>query len=178
MRDRSDILWTAVGTMIILGLIRLYGFLHKTIYYWTFHNLATRSLQDASIVGLLITLAIPVITGSILVISAQKPLIGVATASGFLATLLQSWPILFFTNLRPQMIPTSLTGHPFQLFFLQSLFIVSYTVLCRFGALITSQKYRKSDKYAHKFKEDSALRTILLGLIICIIWQLLSSLWS
>lgn len=177
MRNKSTIFWTSVGIIMLLGFIRLYGFLHKTIFYWTFHNLATRSLKDASIVGLFITLAIPLITGIILVIVAKRPLIGVATASGFLATLLQSWPILFFTNLRPYLVPLWLKGHPFKIFILQCLYIASYTILCRLGALIASRKYSKSVEYFQETKKDSAMQTILLGIVVCIIWQVLSSLW-
>jgi len=60
---------------------------------------------------MLIVIAIPIITGIVLVKVCKKPIVGVATASGFLAALLQSWSILFFTNLRHYLVPYWLKGH-------------------------------------------------------------------
>jgi len=177
MKDLGKILWIAVGTIMILGFTRIYGFLHTTAFYWTFHNLATNSLKDASVIGLFIVIAIPIITGVILVNVSRKPIIGIATASGFLATLLQSWPILFFTNLRPYLVPYWLKDNPFKLFILQLLYIGSYTLLCRLGAFFASRNLLKTQDKSMNLEVDSPMRTILLGIIVCLIWQVLSSLW-
>jgi hypothetical protein len=112
-----------------------------------------------------------------LVTVARKSLIVEATASGFLATLLQSWPILFFTNLRPYLVPYWLEGHPFKLFILQSLFIATYTSLCRLGAWLASHHFNLT-KQSQKHERDSRMREILIGIIVSVIWQVLSSLWS
>jgi len=178
MTTKSIVLWIATGTAMILGFNRFYGFLSSTEYYWTFRSLATNKINfDKSIVGFLVVLSIPVIAGIILVRTAKKPIIGIATASGFLATLLQSWPILFFPKLREQLVQDSLKDKPLKLFIIQILYIMAYTILCRIGALIASKKMPRK-KEDHKEKIDYVMYNILIGLVVCLIWQVLLTLWQ
>jgi len=178
VRNGVFVFWTAVGTALILTLIRLYGFLENTMFYFSFRQIATRPLRDASIVGLLITLGIPLATGLILTYLGRQSLVGPATGAGFQAALLQSWPVLFFPSLRPYLVPDSLVDQPVKLFVIHGLYVASYSMLSRLGAWLGVFTLSTTLPPSPASERDSAVRNIVLALAASALWQILLSLWS
>lgn len=169
--------WTAVGTACILAMIRIYGFLEGTRFYFAFRHLATRASEDTSVFGLLVTLSIPLASGFGLTYAARRPVVGPATGAGFLAALLQSWPILFFSELRPSLVPPWLVGQPVKLFVLHGLYIGSYSMISRMGALLGVLALSQRPWFSSAPRHESAIRNILIGLIVAAVWQVLVSFW-
>lgn len=177
MNFKSNVYWLAIGTISILGLTRIYGFLYGTSYYWSFRSIATHQLEDSNLIGMVITLLIPVLVGVMIASLSSVPVSRTAAGAGFLAALLQSWPVLFFTNVRSDLVPNALLSQPLKLFSLHLLYVLSYTFLAWVSAWVVDALRGRRDRYAVDGRADTVVRTVLIGLLVCLIWQVLSSLW-
>src|ERR1700730_10558347 len=127
-------------------------------------------------------LLLPVVVGfGLACLSNGSPLLE-ATLSGFLASLLLSWPAIYFPELRRYLVKQSLATQPVRLLTTYALFIFSYAVLARLGAvggIWSRQKIVRAgtDSLLKKVRLADVIWTIIIGLLTNGIWEILIRRW-
>ncbi len=131
--------WFLFGIVFLMILTTLYGeFFFGTRQYFSFLDIATVGQNDIPLSGLLLRLAMPLVTGLIIGIGSKANPRVEAAVAGFAAALLISWPVLFFPNLRPYLISLSLRSRTILLYTIYALFMLSYASLALIGAMIAT----------------------------------------
>jgi hypothetical protein len=174
-----------LGTTNLLFLTYLYGLLFfDTTQYFSFNDLATSSIRDVHLFGAIVRLLLPAIVGFAIARMSRGDPLREATVTGFLCSLLLCWPGIFFPRLRTYFVgDDTLAADPLKLFLVYGVFLGSYSVLARLGAL-AGIYYGKLKNQAvgsalwKKVKTSEVAVTIILGLATNLIWEILIRLFK
>ncbi len=161
------------GTVVLLFLTQVYGWVFfRTPTYFSVLDIATVSDRDISTWGLFFRVLLPWLTGLFLGLWSEGYPQKEAAISGFMASLLQSWPVLYFPHLRPFLLPSSLVMRPVLTLTVYAMFIISYSVLSYFGAI--SALYYLGLKEQGRIRSISpTLKDLVLGIIAGLITNLI-----
>lgn len=174
MSTRQFILWSLIQLALVLAALRLYGFLQETQYYFTPQDIATRPYQDLNPIAFALALLVPCFAAAVGIYISRAPDSSAVTFGTFLAALLQSWPAIYFPDVRSVLLPDSLKDQPMKILVLYSLYIASYTLLAKATATVTLA----SRRWTSELQRDGPFREIAVGLAVSAIWQLVVNFWK
>jgi hypothetical protein len=167
-----------IGAVCMLWLIQLYGqIFFGTSQYFSFTDLSIASVHEIHLTGAIVRLLLPVVVGfGIALLSKGSPL-KESTLAGLIAPFLLCWPGIYFPKLREDLVGESLADQPGKLLAIYGFFILSYSLLARFGAIagIYYGRLRMQDEARalwQKVHIKDLIWTIIIGLITNVIWEI------